>query len=67
MSRKTHKKYQASVQQTFCVNGGIKGVLKGVAKYFLGLFIRETISEIFHSESFASIWTALKELIQWEP
>lgn len=67
MSRKTHKKYQASVQQTFCVNGGIKAILKGVAKYMFGQFIRETISEIYHSESIASIWTALKELIQWEP
>ena len=67
MGRKTRKKNQASVQQTFCVNGGFKGFLKGAVKYLLGLFIREMISEVFHSESVASIWASIKEFIRWRP
>lgn len=65
MRRKTRKKYRSSVQQTFCVNDSFKKFLKGTAKFLLGMFIREILSEVFHSESIASIWASIKELIQW--
>lgn len=64
MGRKTRKKYRTSVQQTFCANDRPKGVFKGVAKFLLGLFIRETLSEVFHSEGVASVWSSIKDLIQ---
>jgi hypothetical protein len=67
MGRKTRKKYRTSVQQTFCANDRPKGVFKGVAKYLFGLLIRELISEVFHSEGFASVWASIKDLIQWKP
>lgn len=67
MGRKTRKKYRTSVQQTFCVNVGFRGFLKGSAKFVLGLFIREFMSEVFHSESVASILATIKEFLQWRP
>ncbi|GEM_PF-2076495 len=67
MGRKTRKKYRTSVQQTFCAKDRSKGVFKGVAKFLLGLFIRETLSEVFHSEGVASVWSSIRDLIQWRP
>lgn len=67
MGRKTRKKYRTSVQQTYCANGRSSGVFKGVTKYLLGLLIRECISEVFHSESVASILAFIKDLFQWKP
>lgn len=67
MSRKTRKKYRASVQQTFCGNDRSKGVFKGLAKFLLGQFFREILSEVFHSEGVASVWSSIMDLIQWRP
>lgn len=67
MGRKTRKKYRTSVQQTFCAKDPSKGFFKGMAKYLLGLLLREIISEVFHSETVTSIWASIKDLFQWRP
>ena len=67
MGRKTRKKYRTSVQQTFCAKDHSRGFFNGVAKYLLGLLIREIISEVFHSEGVASVWSSIKDLFQWRP
>mgnify|MGYP000093286371 CR=1 FL=1 len=52
-SRKTRKKYQASVQQTFCVKERLKKYSKDAGKLLFTLVISEVISAVFHSEAVA--------------
>lgn len=58
-SRKTRKKYQASVQQTFCVKGRLKKYSKDAGKLLFTLVISEVISALFHSEAVASIFASI--------
>lgn len=55
MRRKTNKKCQASVQQTFCVKESFKKFIKDSGKFILGLVFSEIFSAVFHSEAVASI------------
>ncbi|EAB1706872.1 hypothetical protein EG620_24335, partial [Salmonella enterica] len=57
-SRKTRKKYQASVQQTFCVKERLKKYSKDAGKLLFTLVISEVISAVFHSEAVASIFAS---------
>ncbi|MBW5893676.1 hypothetical protein IM880_15785 [Pectobacterium polaris] len=60
MSRKTRKKYQASVQQTFCVKEKLKKYSKDTGKCILTLVFSEVVSAVFHSEAVASILASIK-------
>lgn len=59
-SRKTLKKCQASVQQTFCVKEKLKKYSKDTGKYILALVFSEVFSTVFHSEAVASILASIK-------
>ncbi|EBN9932401.1 hypothetical protein JP88_002846 [Salmonella enterica subsp. enterica] len=62
-SRKTRKKYQASVQQTFCVKERLKKYSKDAGNLLFTLVISEVISAVFHSEAVASIFASIKEFL----
>ncbi|MDI5591781.1 hypothetical protein MJI40_24635 [Salmonella enterica subsp. enterica serovar Montevideo] len=62
-SRKTRKKYQASVQQTFCVKERLKKYSKDAGKLLFTLVISEVISAVFHSEAVASIFASIKRFL----
>ena len=59
-SRKTRRKYQASVQQKFCVKEKLKKYSKDTGKYILALVFSEVFSTVFHSEAVASIFASIK-------
>ncbi|ECY4196867.1 hypothetical protein J9R05_003970 [Salmonella enterica] len=62
-SRKTRKKYQASIQQTFCVKERLKKYSKDAGNLLFTLVISEVISAVFHSEAVASIFASIKEFL----
>lgn len=67
MRNKSRKKNQTSVQQTCCVSGKLKDLLKGSIKIFITLLIKEIVSEVFHSEGLASLWSLVKQCFRWRP
>ena len=60
MGRKTRKKCQASVQQTFCVSEELKKNLKGLGMFFLSCVASEAFTAIIHSDTVAFILASIK-------
>lgn len=67
MRKRSRKKNQTSVQQTCCMSGKLKDLLKGLMKIGFTLLIKEIVSEIFHSEGLASLWSLVKQCFRWRP
>lgn len=65
MRNRSRKKNQTSVQQTCCVSGKLKGMLKGLIKISFTLLVKEILSEIFHFEGLASLWSLVKQCFPW--